>query len=104
MLQHHQVFLIAAVGDHDAMPGGFGGHEEFILSHLAIADQARRLDGVLAEAFNVLASSGAHVVMSTIPCYRPSAIRAAGDGNSAANVLSWPSIASRKKMDNGMYT
>jgi len=43
------MFSVSRVLDYDALGRRIGADEEFVLSHLAVADQRRRLGGVLAE-------------------------------------------------------
>src|SRR5487761_1945852 len=49
VFEHDEIFCLALVRDGDALFRGIGGDEQLVLRHLAVTDQAGRLDGVLAD-------------------------------------------------------
>ena len=49
MLEHHQIFSVAAVGDLDSVRGGGSRNEKFVFGHLAVSYQGWRLYGMHAD-------------------------------------------------------
>ena len=58
VFQEHHVLRLAPVLDHDALGRRIGADKKFVLSHLAVVDQRRRLGGVPAELAPSLHQNG----------------------------------------------